>query len=172
MEKIPNSCTLFDFVMGGAPLANTELLRHIFREVVRINITLQMYGVCHRDCKPENILYCKNDRSLRLIDFGSAAPVQSEDFHEFQVCVTLRIFCICSVFSVAREPWRSWYPNGFFNGDTMVKRLVYGRWVFASTFFSINSILFVRKWTSSMVDLTCRITASSTKMLITRCDSV
>ena len=90
--------------MGGAPLANTELLRHIFQEVVRINITLQMYGVCHRDCKPENILYCKNDRSLRLIDFGSAAPMQSEDFHEFQVCVTLGIFRICSVFSLAREP--------------------------------------------------------------------
>jgi serine/threonine protein kinase len=85
MEKIPNSCTLFDFVMETIPLANTELLRHIFREIIRINITLQMYGVWHRDCKPENILYCKNDRSLRFIDFGSAAPVQSKDFHEFQV---------------------------------------------------------------------------------------
>ncbi len=85
MEKIPNSCTLFDFVMETIPLANTELLRHIFREIIRINITLQMYGVWHRDCKPENILYCKNDRSLRFIDFGSAAPVQSKDFTEFQV---------------------------------------------------------------------------------------
>ena len=71
--------------MKSPPLANTELLRHIFREIVRINITLQMYGVWHRDCKPENIIYCKNDRSLRFIDFGSAAPVQAEDFHEFQV---------------------------------------------------------------------------------------
>ena len=85
MEKIPNSCTLFDFVMSSAPLANTELLRHIAEEIIRINVTLQMYGVWHRDCKPENILYCKNDRSLRFIDFGSAAPVQSDDFHEFQV---------------------------------------------------------------------------------------
>lgn len=85
MEKIPNSCTLFDFVMENIPLANTELLRHIIREIIRINITLQMYGVWHRDCKPENILYCKNDRSLRFIDFGSAAPVQSKDFNEFQV---------------------------------------------------------------------------------------
>ncbi|CAF0918543.1 unnamed protein product [Adineta steineri] len=84
MEKIPNSCTLFDFVMKSSPLANTELLRHIFNEIVRINVTLQMYGVWHRDCKPENIIYCKNDRSLRFIDFGSAAPVQVEDFHEFQ----------------------------------------------------------------------------------------
>ncbi|CAF0748483.1 unnamed protein product [Rotaria sordida] len=84
MEKIPNSCTLFDLVMETSPLANTELLRHLFREIIRINITLQMYGVWHRDCKPENIIYCKNDRSLRVIDFGSAAPVQSEDFHEFQ----------------------------------------------------------------------------------------
>ena len=90
MEKIPNSCTLFDFVMESAPLANTELLRHIFQEIVRINVTLQMYGVWHRDCKPENILYCKNDRSLRFIDFGSAAPVQSKDFHEFQVCLSIQ----------------------------------------------------------------------------------
>lgn len=85
MEQIPNSCTLFDFIMESPPLANTELLRHIFREVIRINVTLQMYGVWHRDCKPENILYCKNDRSLCFIDFGAAAPVQTEDFHEFQV---------------------------------------------------------------------------------------
>ena len=97
MEKIPNSCTLFDFVMESPQLANTELLRHIFGEIVRINITLQMYGVWHRDCKPENILYCKNDRSIRFIDFGSAAPVQSNDFQEFQVRLYFKdeLFLIC-----------------------------------------------------------------------------
>jgi len=89
MEKIPNSCTLFDFVRESPSLANTELLRHIFREIIRLNIILQTYGIWHRDCKPENILYCKNDRSLRLIDFGSAAPTDSGDFHEFQVCFYL-----------------------------------------------------------------------------------
>jgi serine/threonine protein kinase len=73
-------------VRENSSLENTELLRHIFREIIRINIILQTYGVWHRDCKPENILYCKNDRSIRFIDFGSAAPVQVEDFHEFQVC--------------------------------------------------------------------------------------
>lgn len=87
MEKVPNSTTLFSFIMENSSLANTELLRHIFQEIVRINIALQTYGVWHRDCKPENILYCQTDRSLRLIDFGSAAPVQAEDFREFQVCV-------------------------------------------------------------------------------------
>ncbi|CAF1610587.1 unnamed protein product [Adineta ricciae] len=84
MEKIPNSCTLFHFVMESTPLANTELLRHIFREMIRINIALRAYGIWHRDCKLENILYCKNDRSLCFIDFGSAAPAQTEDFYEFQ----------------------------------------------------------------------------------------
>ena len=85
MEKVPNSCTLFNLVMENASLSNTDILRHIFREIIHINITLQTFGVWHRDCKPENILYCKNDHSLRFIDFGSAAPVQPEDFHEFQV---------------------------------------------------------------------------------------
>ncbi|CAF1143788.1 unnamed protein product [Rotaria sp. Silwood1] len=84
MEKIPNSCTLFNFVMECPPLANTELLRHIFREIIRINMSLQSYGVWHRDCKLENILYCRNDRTLRFIDFGSAAPARGGDFHEFQ----------------------------------------------------------------------------------------
>jgi len=87
MEKIPNSCTLFSFVMNHSSLANTELLRHIFRELVQINLTLASYGVWHRDCKLENILYCRNDRSIRFIDFGSAAPVQEDDYREFQVCV-------------------------------------------------------------------------------------
>lgn len=92
MEKIPNSSTLFDFVMETSPLPNTELLRHLFREIVRLNVTLQLYGIWHRDCKPENILYCRNDNSLRFIDFGSAAPVQPDDFHEFQVSQTLFSF--------------------------------------------------------------------------------
>jgi serine/threonine protein kinase len=87
MEKIPNSTTLFNFVMENSSLANTELLRHIIREIIRINIILQTYGIWHRDCKPENIIYCKNDQTLRFIDFGSAAPVQAEDFREFQVCL-------------------------------------------------------------------------------------
>lgn len=89
MEKVPNSTTLFDFVMGHSPLPNTELLRHLFRELVNLNLTLKLFGIWHRDCKPENILYCRTDRSLRFIDFGSAAPVQSEDFHEFQVKIFL-----------------------------------------------------------------------------------
>ncbi|CAF1002185.1 unnamed protein product [Rotaria sordida] len=84
MEKIPYSCTLFSFVMECPPLANTELLRHIFREIIRINASLQNNGVWHRDCKPENILYCRNDRTLRFIDFGSAAPARFGDFYEFQ----------------------------------------------------------------------------------------
>ncbi|CAF3883262.1 unnamed protein product [Rotaria magnacalcarata] len=76
MEKIANSCTLFHFVMENSSLNSTELLRHLFQEIIRINITLQNYGVWHRDWKPENIIYCKTDRSLRFIDFGSAVPVQ------------------------------------------------------------------------------------------------
>ncbi|CAF0728028.1 unnamed protein product [Didymodactylos carnosus] len=84
MEKIPASVTIFEYVMENGSLASTELLRHIILEIIRINITLKMYGVWHRDCKPENILYCMNDRSLCFIDFGSAAPMQSGDFGEFQ----------------------------------------------------------------------------------------
>lgn len=85
MEKVPDSTTLFEFVMSNSPLPNTELLRHLFRELVSLNLTLKLFGIWHRDCKPENILYCRRDRTLRFIDFGSAAPVQSDDFREFQV---------------------------------------------------------------------------------------
>ena len=94
MEKVPNSTTLFNFIVENPSLANTELLRHIFREIVRINITLQTLGIWHRDCKPENIIYCKTDRTLRFIDFGSAAAVQAEDFREFQVCFFSDLFSI------------------------------------------------------------------------------
>ncbi|CAF1933725.1 unnamed protein product [Rotaria magnacalcarata] len=74
----------FIFTMEKIPILCTLSILHVFREIIRINITLQNYSVWHGDCKPENIIYCKTDRSLRFIDFGSAAPVQSEDFHEFQ----------------------------------------------------------------------------------------
>jgi serine/threonine protein kinase len=122
MEKIPNSCTLFSFVMESPTLANTELLRHIFRELVRINVMLQNYRIWHRDCKPENILYVKDDCSLRLIDFGSAAPVQSEDFREFQVC--LRFIIFFTLFF--RVHWKLWHRNGYYKSVIMVKRRVYG----------------------------------------------
>lgn len=88
MEKFPQSLTLFDLIMENSSLENTELLRHLFREMVRLNSTLQMYGVWHRDCKPENLIFSKADRSLSFIDFGSAAPVQTGDFTEFQVSLS------------------------------------------------------------------------------------
>ena len=91
MEKVPQSLTLFNLVMDSSSLENTELLRHLFREIVRLNITLQTLGIWHRDCKPENILYCQNDRSLSFIDFGSAAPVQAGDFNEFQVSLVAKV---------------------------------------------------------------------------------
>jgi serine/threonine protein kinase len=86
MEKLNRCTTLFDLA-NGKPFSFSQLiLRKIFTQLIRINLTLFAKGIVHRDIKPENILVNLEDYSIKLIDFGSAATFKprGELFHEFQ----------------------------------------------------------------------------------------
>lgn len=39
-----------------------------------------MEGVCHRDIKPDNILYDRKNRKVKLTDFGESKEVKSGRF--------------------------------------------------------------------------------------------
>jgi serine/threonine protein kinase len=86
MEKLERSITLFDMANGKPFSFNQNMLKKIFTQVIRINMTLFSKGIVHRDIKPENILVNLDDLSIKLIDFGSAANYRSrgEVFREFQ----------------------------------------------------------------------------------------
>lgn len=86
MEKLPRCTTLFDLA-NGKPFSFSQLiLRKIFTQLIRINLTLFAKGIVHRDIKPENILVNLEDYSIKVIDFGSAAVFKpkGEKFNEFQ----------------------------------------------------------------------------------------
>jgi proto-oncogene serine/threonine-protein kinase Pim-1 len=86
MEKLIRCVTLFD-LCNGKPFSFTHnVLRKIFTQLIRINLSIFAKGIVHRDIKPENILVNLEDYSIKIIDFGSAANFRgrSEPFREFQ----------------------------------------------------------------------------------------
>lgn len=68
-----DGCTLHDLLRARSPLPERDALQ-IVAEVADALSHLHAQGVVHRDLKPANIVLCCNG-SLRLIDFGQAAPI-------------------------------------------------------------------------------------------------
>lgn len=86
MEKLSRCITLFDLANGKPFSFSQNILKKIFTQLIKINLSLYAKGIVHRDIKPENILVNLEDYSIKLIDFGSAAnfKVKGEVFKEFQ----------------------------------------------------------------------------------------
>ncbi len=45
-------------------------LKLIVKELVRSIQYLHHRNICHRDIKPDNILYCQKSKMVKIIDFG------------------------------------------------------------------------------------------------------
>jgi len=86
MEKLSKCITLFDLANAKPFSFSQSVLKKIFTQLIKINLTLFSKGIVHRDVKPENILINLEDFSVKLIDFGSAANYRprGEPFREFQ----------------------------------------------------------------------------------------
>ena len=86
MEKLNRCITLFDLCNGKPFSFSHNVLRKIFTQLIRINLSIFAKGIVHRDIKPENILINLEDYSIKIIDFGSASHFRgrAEPFREFQ----------------------------------------------------------------------------------------
>jgi serine/threonine protein kinase len=86
MEKLSRCMTLFDLTNGKPFLFSQTILKRVFTQLIKINLSMFAKGIVHRDIKPENILINLEDYSIKLIDFGSAANFRSrgDPFREFQ----------------------------------------------------------------------------------------
>ncbi len=68
-----DGCTLADLLRQTRPLPERDALS-IAAAIAEPLARLHKQGIVHRDVKPANVVLCR-DGSLRLIDFGQAAPI-------------------------------------------------------------------------------------------------
>ena len=68
---------LFDFVALGGRLSE-PVARYYFKQMLSGLTYMHNAGYAHRDLKPENLILA-NDFTLKITDFGFAAPIQGRD---------------------------------------------------------------------------------------------
>jgi serine/threonine protein kinase len=68
---------LFDYIANSGRFEE-PLARYFFKQFLEGLDYCHQNGVAHRDLKPENLLLCHNF-SLKIADFGFAAPVEGKD---------------------------------------------------------------------------------------------
>ena len=83
MEYCPDFVDLFDFMEQKKRLSDKESVT-IVKQLVKVIYYLSLQDVDHRDLKDENILYNPTTLQIKVIDFGSAAPLSYAPYTSFR----------------------------------------------------------------------------------------
>ena len=65
-------------VIYGMPCE--KLIKYYFIQLLKAIQHIHSFNICHRDIKPENIMLTKDEKNIKIIDFGSSLDLDGTDF--------------------------------------------------------------------------------------------
>ena len=81
---------LFEYINGGDlwhrkviyGLPSEKLIKFYFIQILQAVKHIHSFNIAHRDLKPENMMITKDNKVVKLIDFGSSLDIDGTDFEK------------------------------------------------------------------------------------------